>query len=859
MNKESVDILIQRAAVLKTKNTTQALTLLDEAMARQDNYKRGIAYTTLEQGVCLFFNKNYSKSLSTFNNALYQMEMLEDQTGILRCYQELGNVYYHLGDCAQSLAYHLESLRISTDHGDLESMAHEYDEIGKLYLYLKDFEKTINYFKKALNIYEQLKQKVSVINSYYLLGNAYNWMDEEDKAQYYLLRSLHALEHVEDNDAKVRSLECLAILYIKEREFEKALNHINEAINLVSLCVNKSVRGQLLKTLGNLYIELTQFDKAIEVLNRAVKHAPEYPLDGQLVIVHELLAIAHEKIGDTNKSYHHFKKYYELSKKLTSEEVNLKVAALQIKYDLEELKKQKEIAELSDKLKEQFLANVSHEIRTPMNGVIGMAHLLSKTNPNTEQQEYIAAIKVSANNLMVIINDILDFSKINAGKIEFSEQEFNPRELFKGIMQILSVKAEEKGINIGCIVDYSVPETIVGDPIRLNQIILNLVTNAVKFTEHGKVVLHTEMVADSDKNIHLRFKVIDSGIGIPEDKLNTIFDSFSQVENNKRRGEGTGLGLSIVKQLVELQGGSITVKSKVNKGSEFEFELSFKKVEGRVPVPRHRVADEKKEDKDFSNACVLVVEDNKVNQLLVKNILKKFGFKHIDIAESGRAALDLVDKKEYHIILMDIQMPEMDGYDVTKNIRSKFNKELKQVPIIALTADATANEKQKAAEAGMDDYIVKPYTPEELLRVMNKYIPHTNENILIKHASPVHSETTGIHFEHLDKFTSGDAELTTKLIEIFLQQVPECIEDIEKALTQKNWNTIYRAAHKIKSSIAIFKLEGLRALILPIEEYSRDLTGLSKIPGLFNKFKKECGSIITELQKELATLKTKQN
>ena len=810
---ESVDILIQRARVLRSRNVNQAMSLLEDALsiAQQANYKTGMAAIIQEKASCFLINKNYKQSISAFNEAILFFRDLDDRQSELNCLTEISSIYFKLGDCPSALNYILQSLKINTDIGDSEGIAHCYNELGKLYIYLQDYDNAVDHFKKALKIFEGLKNKTEMVNSFFLLGNAFNWLDDYDKALYYLLRAGNQIDQVPDVDVKAKTLGSLAILYTKLKEYDKSLNYFNDALRVANEGASPIVTAQLKKSLGNLYIDLTQYDKAIEVLHKALDITESSPMEAQLIKIHQFLSTAYEKIGNTEAAFNHYKKYFELDKKLTSEEISLKTKALHIKYDLEELKKQKEIAELSDKLKEQFLANVSHEIRTPMNGVLGMAHLLSKTDPTREQSEYIDAIKLSANNLMVIINDILDFSKINAGKIEFSENEFHFRNLIKGIIQILQVKADEKKIQLGCTIDYNLKDKLVGDPIRLNQILVNLLGNSLKFTDKGKVSLDIRLLEQKDNVCRIRMKVTDTGIGIPDNKLTTIFESFEQADNNKRRYEGTGLGLTTVKQLVEL--------------------------------------------------AVLIVEDNKVNQLLIKNMLKKFGFENLDTSYNGRNALDKLRVNTYDVILMDIQMPEMDGYEITREIRLRLRKEMRNVPVIAITADASEKEKAKAKEAGMDDYVVKPYTPEELFSVLLKYVQPGPRKEQGKIESPASRfKEPGMNLEFLDKFTGGDMDLAVQLIEIFHKQAPEAIQKIEAALLTSNWKEVHAVAHKIKSSVAIFELSELKKIITNIEEYARDREHLDLIPRLFSEFREGIKIALRDLdveRKKIRSVNTK--
>ncbi len=854
MSNESVNILIQRAEVLRTRNISQSFSLLHDALAiaRKTGYRKGVALVHFDLGSCHATENNYHKALTDFNEALSLFTRLDDSKGIIKCHNEISVICFKLGDCPSALDNIFKSLRIETELKNENGIASCDNEIGKIYIHLQDYNKAIEHFRKALKVYEEHKNKKEMVNSFFLLGNAYNWLDEHEKSEYYLLRSMNGLEHIDEIDTKAKTLGSLAILYTKQKQYDKALNFFHESLDLANLGASTSVKAQLKKSLGNLYLDLTQYDKAIETLLGALKIAQSSPLEAQLVKIHQFLSVAYEHIGEYDKALFHHKKFYEADKQVTSEEVNLKTKGLQIRFDLEELKKQKEIAELSDKLKEQFLANVSHEIRTPMNGIIGMAHLLEQSTPTHEQQEYIDAIRLSAQNLMVIINDILDFSKINAGKIEFIESEFNPRELIKGTMQLMQVKAKEKNISLTSVIDYHIKDMLSGDPVRLNQIITNLVANALKFTENGKVTIDIKLIEAGESKCKLRFKISDTGIGIPENKIKTIFDSFEQADNNKRRQEGTGLGLTIVKQLVELQGGNIYVKSKINEGSEFIFELTFNISE----VQNHKQEKEAPvviEQKDFSSINILIVEDNKVNQLLVKNMLKNFGFSKFDCAENGKTALEILKKNTYHLILMDIQMPEMDGYEITTEIRKNFPSPVRETPIIALTADASEKEKMRAREAGMNDYVVKPYTPEELYSTMSRYIGQA----MTEASAPIHFPESNQDFSlaSLDKYTGGDPDLTYQLIEIFLKQVPEAIEKLETSIPGGDWKDVHAVAHKLKSSVAIFDFNDLKKLLINMEENARDLRHLTEVPMIFNQFKLLSKSAIANLEVQLDKLR----
>ncbi len=385
---------------------------------------------------------------------------------------------------------------------------------------------------------------------------------------------------------------------------------------------------------------------------------------------------------------------YKYRKKLTEAKLNADIAS-------DSAKNAMRIAEDAMNAKQQFLANMSHEIRTPMNAIIGFTKVVLKTDLSSSQKEYLTAIKLSGDALIVLINDILDLAKVDAGKLTFEQTPFNMSLSISAMLHLFELKIQEKNLELVKDYDNNIPGVLIGDPARLHQIILNLMSNAVKFTTKGKISVSIRLLNEDAENATIKFSITDTGIGIPENEIENIFDNFQQASSSTARlYGGTGLGLAIVKQLVERQGGSLNVKSKIDEGSTFSFIIDFKKTNLNVGIETEKL----ELNADIKNIKVLVVEDVALNQLLMKTILYDFGFE-LDIADNGKIAIEKLQAKSYDIILMDLQMPVMNGFEATDYIRNKMKS---NIPIIALTADVTTVDLEKCKVVGINDYISKP-------------------------------------------------------------------------------------------------------------------------------------------------------
>lgn len=524
---------------------------------------------------------------------------------------------------------------------------------------------------------------------------------------------------------------------------------------------------------------------------------------------------------------------------------------------LNQLMKAKQQVEEALKIKDQFLANMSHEIRTPMNAVLGFTNLLLKSELTADQKQYINAIKVSGENLIIIINDILDFSKIESGKVTFEKIKFKLKQVLSSLVELMLPKSIEKNIKLSSAVDEKVPDYLIGDPTRLTQILINLAGNAIKFTSKGSVKISVSLIEEKEETVIIEFSIQDTGIGIPENQRSSIFESFTQASNDTtRKYGGTGLGLTITKQLIELQGGAITVKSEVNKGSEFSFRLEFEKSSLTDPQTND-VQDNGTEIKEnIEGLNVLLVEDNSLNQILAKKVLTDWKW-NVEVADNGLIAVEKAGKNDYDVILMDIQMPEMDGYDATRYIREKISSPKNTVPIIAMTAHALSGEAQKCFSAGMNDYISKPFDPNKLYsKIVSVLSKSKQTNIQIKPSIMTDNPNNGaangmsIDLTYLKQLASGSNKFITEIITMFLQQTPEALDLMEKHLNNKDWTSLRAIAHKMKPSISFMGINELKDVITAIENNAEREINLESLPELVMKMKNTCQKAYTELEAE---------
>lgn len=510
-----------------------------------------------------------------------------------------------------------------------------------------------------------------------------------------------------------------------------------------------------------------------------------------------------------------------------------------------DLKEAKLLAEKSAQAKELFLANMSHEIRTPMNAIMGMSHQLNKTTLTSRQSIFLDAIHNSAEHLLVIINDILDISKIEAGKLNLEHIGFNLQSLVKSALQVMQHKAEEKGLILTTQIDDSISPVLIGDPYRLKQVLLNMISNSIKFTEKGSVQVSCHLFTVTERSQQLRITITDTGIGMDEAFLGQLFTKFVQEDNSvARKYGGTGLGMSISKKLIELMSGTIDVQSRKGHGTSITFMLPFA-VGNESDLPA-------KEAVEFDSSVlqgsrILLVEDNEMNRLVATTVLEHYGVDFVE-ATNGEEAIALLQQFEFHLVLMDVQMPVMNGIAATHFIRQHISA---TIPIVALTANAIKGESDKCLEAGMNAYISKPFEEAVLVRTIANLL---GKEITVKPAETNTAPANQGLFDlgDLRKLSHGDEVFVARVISLFVKTAPGSLNEMKTALQRHDFAKIKSVAHGLKPTIDSLGIAGMKTRIREIESCAVNNLSANELHKLIEESEQIISTVIVTFQKQFA-------
>ena len=747
----------------------------------------------------------------------------------------------------EALEYYLKSSALNKNNSNIKQHAIDLILIGDVYKEIRDFKRTRNQYFKALNIGKKTKSNHIQAMANFAIGKVEEQENNKFLALEYFILSNQQIAQTSEIELKGEIAHYLGIFYFTAKRLNSAETHLLEALNIYEKLNIKEQQAILNYELGQLYETLENNDKALIYLKNSLNLSEETGMQTYIKRGYEDMAKVYETKKDYKRAYE-FLQYYaaikdvseinELETKLNLAKKNQelvfleeqdknkeKIRTLQLTFLIIflviliifsgflffayrqksainiKLIKSNERANQLRKDKEDFFAYTSHEIRTPLNAVVGLSQLVSETNLNPKQQKYIKTINSSANSILFLVNDILDLSKIEKGAIELEDVPFSLTEITEDIVQTLLFKAENNDIMISSEIDNNIPKLNYGDPVRLNQILLNLADNAIKFTHAGEVKIILSLISYDKDSAKIRFAVKDTGIGIKKDKLDAIFESYSQESSDTtRQYGGTGLGLAISKELVLLMDGNLQVDSTYGKGSCFYFTITMQN--GKADDVKTQLKPTK--EIILSDINILLVDDNELNRNvfydLINNDKKNVS---VDLAEDGEIAIKKLKSNNYDIILMDIQMPNKNGYETTIAIRKDFKDGKQNIPIIAMTAHVLEGVLDKCMASGMNDCISKPIKRELLNAKINSVLNiYSNNKIAEDYQNLKNYENNSsiIDLELIKDISKNNNEKVLKYINLYLEKVPQDLKTIKTCIKTSDYNRIAELAHKIKGN-----------------------------------------------------------
>lgn len=858
-----------------------------------------------------------SKLYEGYDNAMAMNYALESLTlskglhynkGKIAAYFQIGQLEKLDGNFEKAIDSYELANEISESYGDQKGVALGTIKIGDVFLDKEDFESARIYYQYALDIGDKIKSQQIQALANDGFGRLSKVQDKLYLAQQYFVLAKEFIQNSNELFTKGEIHGHSAEVEAKLGNTDDAIEDYQTALKNFEQIKDKEKQATICFKLGALYQSSGDQEQSIVFYKTGLALAQETGMEELIKSGYQTIADTYEKNGQFEEAYEYLKYFSaikdtkeisELESQLELEMKNKEIELIKKEKELEKevhdealknerfystiglvvlaiifglaiflfislkqrdkinakLIKAKDDANQSRQEKEDFFAYTSHEIRTPLNAVVGMAKLLGETNLNEAQQKYLKTITGSAQNILFLVNDVLDLTKIEKGGIELESIKFSLHDIIDQIIQSLSFKKFEKKVDIVANIHPNVPKVIIGDPVRFNQILLNLADNALKFTKEGEVTITLRVTDRYEDKVRLFFSVDDTGIGIHAEKLETIFNSYQQEHvSTTRQYGGTGLGLAISKLLIEKMGGEIKVKSKPGMGTSFYFDLWIKATDDTL---EELTKENENEPDKLQNLNILVVDDNQLNREIFFDLVEdKPNNVHVDLAVHGEEAVGKLSEKDYDLILMDIQMPVMNGYEATVAIRNHpdFDKKKKDIPIIAMTAHVLEGVAEKCAEAGMDDSISKPVNLNALHQKIKNLVKKddifgpSKKASSAKNGNGNHVNGARVNLENLLAITGGKSEKVQRYIEIFLKNIPKDLEQLKQEVAQENFELSKKTAHKIKGNLGYMGVTSIQDNILYLEGIDLENLDPGEINSNLDVVEKEIVLILEELR-----------
>ena len=659
-------------------------------------------------------DKEYVDAIEIYNKLISKQKDTSECVECAKLYEDVGDIYYELKDFQHAFEFMQKALQIYADNNLYDLQLDQYKKIGGLQQGIWQFKKAIDIFQQGLSLSTRLGKMEKIIEFELLLGNVMNWAEQLEDAEKYLVSAIEKEKKINLPLIKLRAHVSYAILLRKMRKFDQAERFFKLGMKF-SAENNNAYLMDITKSYGIMQFEMGNFEAAEPLLLDSEIKAATEGNDTTKAVIFEYLSLLYEKKKEFEKAFYYIKKFYERKLELLEKGFSDDNNILQAKIGLEDAKRERLIAEETASAKSLFIATISHEIRTPMNIILGTSSLMLNDEPKKEHVRYLQTLKKSGENLLGIINDILDVSKMEAGKLEIEYEPVLIQDIFENILTVMEHYANEKQLQLHYSVDDKINFAFFSDPLRLTQIITNLVSNAIKFTAKGSIHFEAKL---KNKNT-LQLIVSDTGIGIPKDKLKTIFAQYEQVRTKvQKKYKGTGLGLAISKKLVELMNGTIIIKSKINQGTSFVISLPFEK----AAMQKSTTTELHQKDTVFlKGKTILITDDIEDNRFVIAETLRFFNKDIIVLeAEDGQQALDLLKNNLVDFVVMDLDMPVMNGFEALSEIRK--NKKLKHLKVIASTASLITNGEDEFLEFGFNGYLPKPFDIDNFFLLLEKML-----------------------------------------------------------------------------------------------------------------------------------------